>query len=98
MILTSHAALRAQQRAIRKGELELVVDHGTRIYNGGALFVFMGRKDIPEGLAPTLTERLQGITIAMDPGTQEILTTYRNKAAFRDIKRKRNEYSPRTAA
>ena len=98
MTLTAHAELRAQQRAIHDGELELVVDYGTRVHNAGALFIFMGKKDIPESLPPALKERLHGITLVLAPGTEEILTAYRNKAGLREIKRKRKEYSPNIAA
>ena len=98
MPLTAHAELRAQQRAIHEEELDLVVDYGRRDHNGGALYIFMGKRDIPDSLAPALKERLHGITIIMDPGTEEILTTYRNRRGLRDIKRKRKEYSSRKAA
>jgi hypothetical protein len=94
MLLTSHAVRRAQQRAICREDIETVVANGTRVHNGGALFVFMGWRDIPVGVAPALRDRLEGITIVMDPVSEDIITAYRNKGALRDIKRKRKQFSP----
>jgi len=98
MTLTEHAVMRMQQRGIRRDELELAIRFGRQVHNGGALFIFMGARDIPGSLAPARKDRLEGLTLVVNPETEEILTTYKNRGGLRMIKRKRKEYRPRIAA
>ena len=70
----------------------IVLTHGTRIHNGSAVFVHLGRKDIPEDdLRISRWRRLEGTVLVLDPQSGHHLTTaYRNRQnGMKDIKRKR---------
>ena len=88
MNISKHAEIRSQQRGICEEQLEIVLDYGTRIYNGGALFCFMSAKDVPGHLSGNVKEHVQGITLIINPGTEDIVTVYKNKQALKAIKRK----------
>jgi len=90
--LTNHAEVRCQQRGFSERHLELVLDYGTRINNGGAIFCFMADKDIPCHISPVMREKVKGITLILDLNESEIITAYRNRGALHDIKRKRKGY------
>jgi hypothetical protein len=88
MLLTSHAARRIQQRALNTELVELAIEHGTPIHNGGALFYFVGKKDIPANLAPCMKDRIEGLTVLVDSEDSDVITAYRNKTAIRTIRKK----------
>lgn len=90
--LTSHALKRINQRKISDEMLELALKIGCVIYNGGAKFVFVRRKDIPEDLPRSIAEKIEGIVIVMNPIDGTIVTVYKNKSGLKDIKRKIKRY------
>ncbi len=89
MTFSQHAEYRISQRGIGSAHVALVLKYGTRVYNGGCLFVFMRSKDVPANISGSMRDRLEGITLLLDPGSKHLITAYRNKKALRDIKRKR---------
>lgn len=91
-VISDHAVLRLAQRNLSSGDVEYVLTHGRRIWAGNALFVVLGRRDIPrDDLRDDRRRRLEGTVLVLDTGTGRCLTTaYRNRRfAVRDIKRKR---------
>jgi hypothetical protein len=92
MLMTAHAQQRAGQRRIPEENLHLVLKYGTRVHKAGALFVFMRKRDIPPVLSIRSQDRLEGLTVVMDPLGEEVITAYRNRKALRDIKRKSKRY------
>jgi hypothetical protein len=70
----------------------LVLKHGTRVHNGGALFVFMRGKDIPGQVSPGERARLEGITLVMVPEQGTVITAYKNRQALKVIKRKQKRH------
>ena len=86
--LSQHAVERSQKRRISEQEIDLVMEYGYQIYQGGALFIFLRAKDLPIHIRHKFPKNLEGTTIVMDPQSNTILTLYRNKNALRDIKRK----------
>jgi hypothetical protein len=88
MHFTHHAVHRIDQRGIQPSWISLVLLYGTKIYNGGGLFVFMRRKDVPISVSPSVAEKLEGITLLLDPATEAVITVYKNRQAIRNIKRK----------
>jgi hypothetical protein len=97
METSSHAAVRMNQQRISRQEVELVIEHGTRVHNAGALFFFMGKRDLPETLSAADRERLEGLTVVSSPDKRIVITVYKNRRAIRDIKRK-PKYSVRCKA
>ena len=92
MKLTNHALKRINQRKISNKELELALKFGCVIYNAGAKFVFVRKKDIPEDLPGSIAEKIEGIVIVMNPFDGTIVTVYKNKNGLKDIKRKIKRY------
>ncbi len=78
MELTSHALSRCDQRRISRSDIDLVMDYGIRVHNGGALFCFMRKRDISGDLQPELGGRLEGLTVVLDPAGESVITAYRN--------------------
>ena len=78
------------QRGIGKAAAEYVCQHGRRIYCGGVLHIFLGKKDIPaaDRRNPGI-RKLEGTTLIIDSFTHaEVITVYRNKQALKSIRRK----------
>lgn len=64
-------------------EINLALNKGTKIHRTGAVFFFLGKKDLPEGSS---FERLNGLTVIVKD--RKILTVYRNKKVLPVIKQK----------
>ena len=91
-IISDHAGLRLAQRNLSGRDVEYVLAHGRRMWAGSALFIVLGRRDIPtDDLKVDGLRRLEGTVLVLDTTTGRHLTTaYRNRrTAVRDIKRKR---------
>jgi hypothetical protein len=98
MKFTNHALIRMNQRKISDKMLKLALRYGCVIYNAGAKFVFVRKKDVPEDLPKAVAEKIEGIVIVINPVDETIVTVYKNKDALREIKRKIKRYdgkSPR---
>lgn len=89
--VSSHAWERLAQRNLSEEDIRYVFVHGRRHHAGHAVFVHLGRRDIPaEDLRIDRVRRLEGTVLVLDPFSGEHLTTaYRNRrSGSRDIKRK----------
>ena len=89
--ISSHASRRLAQRNLTAADVDYVCAHGRRYHAGKALFVHLGRRDIPwEDRRVDRLRRLEGTVLVLDPVTGLHLTTaYRNRLhGCRDIKRK----------
>ena len=90
--LSRHAALRRRQRGLRDIAIDYVLDHGAYFRRTGVTFVVLRWCDVP--VTDRRTDRwvrLVGTVVIV--GTDErIVTTYRNRRALRDIRRK-SKYS-----
>ena len=96
-----HASQRLAQRNLSSRDIEYVLSHGRRIRNGKALFICLGRRDIPPGdQRHSRLTRLEGTVLVLDPMTGSHLTTaYRNRrSGIRDVKRKQKHALPRYEA
>jgi hypothetical protein len=90
--LSKHAALRMAQRNVSRDDLEYVLEHGKRIYTTGITVYILRKRDIPhEDRNRSTITRLEG-TVVLTGFTQngdlEIITTYRNKSAFKVFRAK----------
>ena len=87
---TVHAQLRQSQRNVSGEDVDFVMTYGRRIRSGGALHIFLGRKDIPRDEA-RIVSHLEGTVLVMDDSTAEpvLITVYRNRRALKSIRCKR---------
>jgi hypothetical protein len=88
---TYHARIRQAQRNVSDENLAFVLDYGRRIRSGGALHIFLGRRDLPRD--PELRRwhaHLEGVVLVVDDtgDAPVLLTVYRNRAGLKDIRRK----------
>jgi hypothetical protein len=92
---TRHADQRLAQRNLSLDDVGYVCAHGRVFHAAHAIFVHLGRRDIPEEHQRiSRFRRLEGTVLVLDPYTGQHLTTaYRNRQrGFRDIKRKRKRF------
>ncbi len=92
MKLTRHAFRRMNQRKISDEMINLALKCGCVIYNAGAKFVFVRKKDIPKDIPKAIAEKIEGVVIVMSSVDGTIITVYKNKNALREIKRKIKRY------
>jgi hypothetical protein len=98
--VSGHALQRLAQRNLTYRDVEYVLSHGRQIRNGKALFIYLGRRDIPaRDQRESAWARLEGTILVLDSGTGSHLTTaYRNRRhGIKDIKRKLKRSLPPTA-
>lgn len=90
LMFTEHAQSRMAQRRLSVTDVEYVVDHGFRYYTAGVLHCFLGRHSIPfKDKSIKDFSRLEGTTVILEPNTKEVvITVYRNRTAFKNIRRK----------
>jgi hypothetical protein len=86
---TSHALMRQAQRNLSADDVTFILIHGRCIRSGGALHVFLGRKDIPHDAA-RMVSHLEGTVLVMDDSYIEpvLITVYRNRKALKVIRSK----------
>lgn len=80
-----HAVRRMAQRNLTFADIYTVIRLGQKIYRAGAIFYFLGRRDVPEGKEKRL-EKLIGTTVIRHKNS--VVTAYRNRRAIGTIKRK----------
>jgi hypothetical protein len=83
--LSFHARQRMNQRRINRDEMNVVLQYGRQSYRSGIKFIFLGRRDLPAGLARQY-DHLIGTTILI--AGQEVITIYKNLNAMAVIRRK----------
>jgi hypothetical protein len=89
--ITLHAARRLAQRNLDPSDVSYVASHGRVHHAAHALFIHLGRRDIPaEDFKDDRFRRLEGTVLVLDPGDGSVLATaYRNRrSGSRNIKRK----------
>jgi len=89
--VSRHADQRLARRNLSQVDVDYVCAHGRRLHAGKALFIHLGRRDIPvRDLRVDRLRRLEGTVLVLDPCTGLHLTTaYPNRQrGSRDIKRK----------
>jgi hypothetical protein len=93
--ISGHASQRIAQRNLDLSDIQYVFAHGRIHHTGKAMFVHLGRRDIPhEDLRDDSRCRLEGTVLVLDPDRGEHLTTaYRNRRrGSKDIKRKSKHF------
>jgi len=94
---SKHATLRAAQRNLSDSDVQYILDHGTELHCGGAVHVFLAKKDILQSdMSNDSITRLIGATLVIDPDEVELYTLYRNSCGLRDI-RKKAKYDSKAA-
>jgi hypothetical protein len=91
MLVTDHARTRQAQRNLSDEEVAFVLDHGQYVRSGGALHVFLGRRDMPgDRDSCRRYQHLEGaVLVVNDTGDVPVLiTVYRNRRGLREIRRK----------
>lgn len=82
---TAHAQQRLPQRNLNARDIALVTRFGRVAHATHATFYFLGERDVPRGWTRELA-RLVGTTLVIVEGC--LVTAYRNRRAWRAIKRK----------
>ena len=84
-----HADRRCMQRNIHPSDVAIVLRYGRRYHRTGIVFVFLGERDIPEGLKSSdRYARLEGLTLLVS-GDGELITAYKNKDGLPKIRKKK---------
>jgi uncharacterized protein DUF4258 len=88
--VSKHAVLRMAQRNVSLDDLKYVLDHGKRINRTGIAVFMLRKRDIPSvDRNKSKISRLEG-TVVLTEITQNgqlgIITTYRNRSAFKVLR------------
>lgn len=85
---TRHARRRSARRNVAPDAVDYVLAYGRMIQRTGALFYFLGRRDIPPcDRHASWATRLEGSIVIVSPDG-DIITIYRNRRGLRAIERK----------
>ena len=89
--LTKHAAERMLERHVSCEDANAAMQCGQMYHRGGAVTYFMGRREAQAFTTDhRMQERLNGVTVVCDSGTQTVCTTYRDHTACRRLRRRRD--------
>lgn len=83
--ISKHAQKRMAERNISVSDVNIALEKGEKIHRTGAIFFFLGKKNLPEGRQ---FERLNGLTILLANNYRTIITVFRNRRILHDIKQK----------
>ncbi|CUS82668.1 protein of unknown function (DUF4258) [Candidatus Kryptonium thompsonii] len=92
MKFTAHAIKRVNMRRINKEMIDMALKYGIRVYNAGAKFVFVRKKDIPDDLPARIAEKIEGLVLVLNPVDNTVITVYKNRKELKRIKRKVKRY------
>ena len=82
-VMTPHAELRAQQRAISREAISFTIQHGKRSRHRGAIFYYLGKRFTPkEFQKDARVRRWEGTTIIVSNDESTIITVYRNRTGM----------------
>jgi hypothetical protein len=85
---TQHARRRAARRNVAPDEVDYVLAYGRMIQRTGAMFYFLGRRDIPPcDRRASWASRLEGSIVIVAPDGA-VITIYRNRRGLHTIARK----------
>lgn len=85
---TKHARRRSSRRNVEPNAVDYVLAHGRMLHRTGAVFFFLGRRDVPRGdRGQSWAARLEG-TIVVVAQDGVVITVYRNRQGSRAIQRK----------
>lgn len=90
IIFTNHALQRMNERGFRRTDIFLALAVGKKFYAEGTLFVFLGKRHLAE--FGNLAERLEGLTLVIEPKTNTLLTVYRNRRRPENIRYKERRF------
>ena len=86
--LTWHARRRGARRNVAPDAVEYVLAHGRMVRRTGAMFYFLGRRDIPAcDRCASWATRLEGVIVVVAPDGG-VITVYRDRHGLRAIERK----------
>ena len=90
-ILTNHARQRMAQRNLSCKDVAYIIDFGRIVHRSGAVFIHLGRKDIPaDDRGNPIIARLEGATVVLSDTESVVLTVWRNREqGLRHIRRKK---------
>lgn len=85
---TRHARRRSARRNVAPDAVDYVLAYGRMIQRTGAMFYFLGRRDIPPcDRRASWASRLEGSIVIVAPGGA-VITIYRNRRGLHTIARK----------
>ncbi|GAB4380748.1 MAG: hypothetical protein Kow0042_31000 [Calditrichia bacterium] len=87
--ITDHALKRMAQRGFSKADVYLALMVGQKIYAQDTLYYFLGKRQL--ATFGNLSERLEGLTLVIDPGSNTLLTVYRNRNWTKKIRHKKTK-------
>ena len=93
--ITEHARQRMAQRNLKEEHIDFVLKYGKVIHNSGAVFVFLGHRNIPAKYkGDDSVAKLEGTTLLMS-NSGILITPYKNRNALKVIKKKLKRYIPK---
>ncbi|MCC6626284.1 MAG: hypothetical protein IT340_02660 [Chloroflexi bacterium] len=97
-LLTRHARQRAGERRVPLDMVDLIAQHGRKLHAAGAVHCFWGRREAAQyrGRLGPASDYLNGAVVVLS-ADGAVITTYRNKAAVKHLRRK-GERAAHTAA
>jgi hypothetical protein len=88
---SAHARVRQAQRNLSAQDIDFVATHGWPVHSGGALHVFLRRRDIPSDKSIYRRfARLEGTTLVIrqEGEVAVLITAYRNRNGLKAIRTK----------
>ncbi len=67
--------------------IQLALDCGRKIYAKDSLYLFLGKRELA-GMG-RISEKLNGITLVLNPRTHELITCFRNPEFLKKIRHKK---------
>jgi hypothetical protein len=86
-----HAIERSLQRGITEKMIRAAIEFGRKIFADKSLYYFIGKRDlkkVQEELGVRNPEKYEGVTLVVDPESNQVLTCYRNKRWLKKIRYK----------
>ena len=99
LVFSEHAVERMALRGLNESDILYVFEYGTRFFNTGVFYVFLGIRDIPgNDRKNDRIKRLEGTTVMLNSfDRQTVITVYRNRESIKKDRRKAKYNSQKRA-
>ena len=84
---TCHSFIKASQRGILGDKMITTLEYGETFFKQGFIFYVLGEHNIPDHLKKE-SKKLQNTVVILAADTNRVITCYRSKNAFKNIKLK----------
>ena len=95
---SEHSKRRANQWAISEAHIQAALNFSESFFKQGMIFHVVKSKLFPDNFDPDLRKKIENLVVVIAGDSDTIITCYKSRNAFQDIRKKRDQLKKYTCA